>query len=98
MTIRERIRTYFGVNDLATKALISAVMIEQRKRYDELLAKNNEVLELLTGTINALTLMNQRLTTQHVERPTMRMGPVTDWDTIQQRAAAEFEEDPKKGN
>ena len=107
--IKASIRAYLGLDVLVNKNFATGNELAAGRRHDEAisilsrmnsdaLTRHSEMVEILVNIVNALTIMNQRLTVTHIERPAFKAGLISDWDTIQQAAMSDFDEDPKKGN
>ena len=69
MSIRDRIRAWLGLDEVATLANMQAFEVRQKQRH-----------EAMMGMLNRI---EQRMLNEHVGQPRDFAVPVLDWDTVQ---------------
>lgn len=93
MTIRDRIRRFLGIDDVATTAQVSAEVAALRAQIDALQIAAEAAAEQRKSEILAyLSNLQATLRAAHMDMPAPFAPPVLDWDTVQAIAARTLEQ------
>ena len=79
--LRDVVRRWLGIDELASKGLIQAREKADRERH--------------AAILEVLNRIEKKLTAEHLDHPRQYTPPVLDWDTVQ-AIAMQALEDPKE--